>query len=214
MTRTQFAFVAVLLLARAAAHAAEPGAAPVAPPKAAAPAANAPGQAQAPVEATPAAQARATDIARLVLQKEDWSRAVDMLAQDVQSRLQGHPGSQLKFPPDFGTKVHGEVAKALPYDDLVAMHAKELSRAFTEPELTDLLAFYRTPLGQKSLKVLPTLAGNVSQQSQARFEQKMPEIMQRLSSGLKHPESSAGGKAPAKAAATPSKPAKPAKPVK
>ncbi|HEX9053243.1 MAG TPA: DUF2059 domain-containing protein, partial [Anaeromyxobacter sp.] len=150
----------------------------------------------APVQATPAAQARATDIARLVLPKDEWSRAVDMLSQDVQARLQGHPGSQLKFPPDFGAKVHGEVAKALPYDELVAMHAKALSGAFSEAELTDLLAFYRTPLGEKSLKVLPTVTGNVAQQTQARFEQKMPEIMQRLSSGLKHPAPQPAAKAP------------------
>ncbi len=123
----------------------------------------------------------AADVARLTVPRETWAQGVQALAQDAQARLQSHPGSkQLQYPPGFDAKVRAEVEAVLPYDELVGMHAKELSSKFTEQELKDLLAFYRTPAGQKYLKVMPAVAETVSKQTQQRFEQKMPEVMQRL----------------------------------
>lgn len=160
----------------------------------------APPPATAAESAAPAAaNPRAVELARLVVPRDDWSRAIDMLSQDAQSRMQGHPGSKLEFPADFGARVRGEVQKILPYDDLIAMHARELSARYADGELSELLAFYKTPVGQKSLKELPLVAEKVGQQSQQRFEQKMPDVMKRLAKELKQPAPAAKAKPAAKA---------------
>jgi len=125
-------------------------------------------------------QGTAADIARLLVPKETWSAGLAQLAQNVQGRLQSHPGSQPQFPPDFPAKVRGELEAALPYGDLVGMHAQALSASYTEAELKDLLAFYRSPLGQKWLKVSPGLSGKVSSETQQRMEKQMPAVMERL----------------------------------
>lgn len=132
----------------------------------------------------------AADIARLLVPREAWQAGLAQLAQNVQGRLQSHPGSQLQYPPDFPAKVRGELEAALPYGDLVGMHAQALSASYTEPELKDLLAFYRSPLGQKWLKVSPGLAEKVAGETQQRVEKQMPGVMERLGKLAKAPPKS------------------------
>lgn len=47
---------------------------------------------------------------------------------------------------------------------------------FTEPELKDLIAFYRSPAGQKYVEKQPQLTAKVMQISQKRAMELMPEI--------------------------------------
>ena len=148
-------------------------------------------------------KAGAADLARMLVPKEAWSRSMGMLAQDTQQRLQSHPGSQLTFPADFPAKVRAEVETALPYDELIALHAQELSGAYTAPELADLVAFYRAPTGQKFLKVMPEVSARVEQATRQRMEKRMPEVLTRLSSGLKRPAPPPPAQAPASPAGKP-----------
>ena len=122
----------------------------------------------------------AAEIARLLVPKETWSVGIAQLAQNVQGRFQSHPGAQLQYPSDFPAKVRGELEAALPYGDLVGMHAQALSATYTEPELKDLLAFYRSPLGQKWLKVTPGISEKVAGDTQQRMEKQIPAVMERL----------------------------------
>jgi uncharacterized protein len=175
MTRTM---AAVLLLALAAPsrHAAD-----ATPPAAARQAAAAEEKAEA------APKAQALELARVVVPQAEWSRGMDLIAQDAVARMQSHPGSRLELPADFAARARGEVDKVLPYAELIGMHARELSARYSEQELSELLSFYRTPLGQKALAVMPVVSERVGEQSQRRFEKAMPEVMQRLAHSLKKP---------------------------
>ena len=140
----------------------------------------------------------ASEVARLLVPREAWAQGVQQLAQDAQSKLQSHPGSKLQYPPDFAGKVRSEVEAVLPYDELVGMHAKELGARYSEQELKELLAFYRTPTGQKFLKVMPAATESVSRQTQQRFEQKMPEVMKKLAQLAKADSNASSGSGSAK----------------
>ena len=142
----------------------------------------------APVEVKPSAG----ELARVLMPKKTWDDGLSALAKDVQGKMQMHPGAKLEFPADFGKQVRAELDAALPYDALLALHAKELSAGYTEQELKDLLAFYKTPTGQKSLQTMPVVSEKVAIQTQQRVESKMPAIMEKLSAKVKQ-----GGK-PAK----------------
>jgi hypothetical protein len=154
--------------------------------------------AAAPAAAPVPIKAGAADLARLTVPKENWSRSMGMLAQDTQQRMQGHPGTQLTFPADFPAKVRAEVEGVLPYDELITLHAQELSGAYTEQEIAELLAFYRGPTGQKFLKVMPDVSARIEQATRQRIEKRMPEVMTRLSSGLKRPAAKPADAPPAK----------------
>jgi hypothetical protein len=173
--------------------------------------------------------AAATKLAQLLLPKATWSQGIDQLGKVVQMQMQGHPGSQpLQYPPDFDAKVRAELEKVLPYDDLVAIHAKELAGAYTPAELDSLVAFYGAPLGQKTLQKNAEVSDKVSQATQQRVQSKMPEVMKRLATFAKpsatpsghpttggmpagHPPMGGSDAAPAKKAATSDKGAAKAK---
>lgn len=146
----------------------------------AAPAGAAPG---APAAAAPAAEPSATakQLARLVVPRPTWEAGVQQLTAMVKGNLEGHPGSQLKYPADLQQKIRAEVEAALPYEDLVGMHARELGASYSEAELKELDAFFKTPAGKKWLEVGPRSSEKVAVETQRRFEQKVPDIMKKMS---------------------------------
>lgn len=166
----RLAVAAVLVTLASPALAAPP--APAAKPKAAA------------TEVKPSAG----ELARVLMPKKTWDEGLGALAKSVQGRMQSHPGAKLEYPADFGKQVRAELDAALPYEALLQLHAKELSAAYSEQELKDLLAFYRTPTGQKSLQAMPAVSEKVAIQTQQRVEGKMPAIMEKLASKVKKPK--------------------------
>lgn len=145
----------------------------------------------APVEMKPSAG----ELARVLMPKKTWDQGLAALAKDVQGRMQMHPGAKLEYPADFGKQVRAELDAALPYEALLELHAKELSAGYSEAELKDLLAFYKSPTGQKSLQVMPAVSEKVAVQTQQRVESKMPAIMEKLAGKVK---SQSGKAAPKK----------------
>ena len=134
----------------------------------------------------------ASDFARALIPKEAWEQFVQNLARGVQTQMQNHPSANLHYPPDFADKVKREVEAAIPYDAIIALNAKELAAAYTEPELKELLAFWRSPIGQKYLRLTPTVTGKVAAETQHRVDQKIPEVMRKLSK-LAQESGGAGG---------------------
>ena len=134
--------------------------------------------------------------------------------------MQSHPGEKLEYPADFPKQVRAELDAVLPYDALLDIHAKQLAATYSEPELKDLLAFYASPTGRKSLQMMPEVSQKVSMETQQRIEGKMPEIMTKLSSQAKVAGGGAPkpgpshGMPPAKDGAKPAAPATPAAPSK
>ena len=170
--------------------------------------------APAPVAVKPAA----TELARLMVTKANWSTAMDQMVEAAAQQLQGHPGSSLKLPADFNGKARAEVDQVLPYEELIGLHAKELSAAYSDQELVELVTFHKSPLGQKYLQASPQEAAKVGLATQERFAQKMPDVMKKLAAGLPHPPPGQqmpaghpGGCQPAHAAPAAPAPAKPSK---
>ena len=65
------------------------------------------------------------------------------------------PTRMAAFKRDFAERF-GKAFRAR-YPEMRAMTDQEYARAFTTAELRDLAAFYGTPLGQKTLSVMPEL---------------------------------------------------------
>ncbi len=167
-----------------------------------------------PAVAADAPKGPADELARILMPHATWEAGMQSLANGVQQRMQMHPGAQLQFPPDFQKKVRAEIDAALPYETLIAMHAKELGASYQESELKDLLAFYRSPTGQKSLQVMPQITEKVAAATQHQVESKMPGIMDRLGTMAKAPAGSKPAADPSKKGAAKPSDASPAKPAK
>lgn len=161
-----------------------------------------------PAEQKPAAAAAApasktaTELAHVLVTKEAWGNGVTQTTKMIQAQFSGHPGSSLTLPAGFDKKVRTEVEGILPYEALVDIHARELSAAYSEPELAQLVTFYKSPVGQKWLKEMPQVSEKISVETQKRVDPKLNELMTKLAKEVKPPAGSSphGQAAPAKKA--------------
>ena len=64
-------------------------------------------------------------------------------------------------------------------DDFVQIYVE----AFSEKELNDLIAFYKTPTRQKAITVVPSLMQKGAQIGQSRVQEHLPELLKSI--GLK-----------------------------
>jgi hypothetical protein len=60
------------------------------------------------------------------------------------------------------------------------MQAGLLVKHYTEGELKELLAFYKTPLGQKAIRIMPEVMQDVNGQMMVLMQQRLPAMMERL----------------------------------
>jgi hypothetical protein len=56
--------------------------------------------------------------------------------------------------------------------------------AFSEAELRELIAFYKTPIGRKSVKLMPKLMEQGAQIGAKRVQEHMPELQQKIQEHL------------------------------
>ncbi len=135
----------------------------------------------------------AAELAQVMIPRSLWSQNLDGIGMQAQAQLSSHPGSNLQYPADFQKTVKAELDKAFPYDEMIGSHAKELAAAYTDAELKELLAFYRSPTGAKWLKTSGDVQGKADLATQQRLQERMPDIMMRLAKlGKPGPTKSSG----------------------
>ena len=107
---------------------------------------------------------------RLTQMEKKIQESVDSVVQ-LQLRQNPQLAQHEKTMHEFFTKYIGW--KALK-DELADMYMKR----FTEQELTDINAFYITPVGQKVITVLPELVQQRNQLAMMRLQQNIGELQQ------------------------------------
>jgi hypothetical protein len=68
----------------------------------------------------------------------------------------------------------------MPYDEMMAASAEIYRKHFTSDDIKALLAFYRTPSGQKFLTEMPALVQESMRAGSDIMMKRMPEIMERI----------------------------------
>jgi uncharacterized protein len=143
----------------------------------------------------------AVDVSRFVLSRDTWARMQRNTAEQAKQQIARTFGrSGTPVPPEFGPRFEDELGKALTYDEVTQIQARLLGKHYTASELKGLLAFYKTPLGQKVIRVMPEVTQDASEQMLSLYQQRLPQIMERLKPLL---EKSAPGAPPQGQAAPP-----------
>lgn len=135
-------------------------------------------------------------VARAVFPRERWERQVSQASLDVTQKLAQGGEGQFRLDPDFADRLRQEYERLAPYEDLVATQARILHKQYTLTELKQLLAFYRSPLGHKSVLLVHDLTAYSNLQMQQKVHAGMSEALGRLTS-LVHPVSPSADDAPA-----------------
>jgi hypothetical protein len=110
------------------------------------------------------------------------------LPKTMQSSMDQMLDVQIKTRP--GLKAYRDVmrkflAKHLSYEalenDLISLYAKE----FTENEIKEMTAFYKTPVGKKVIKSMPTLLAKGAQLGAARVQANQEELKKMIEEASK-----------------------------
>lgn len=115
--------------------------------------------AQQPAPKGPPPSAAQVQIARDIIDASGAARAFDsvvpsIMQQAYASFLQQNPDLQKPLVEAVNT-IRGDFEKRQP--ELVAIMAQTYASHFTEAELKELIAFYRSPTGKKLVTELPTV---------------------------------------------------------
>ncbi len=87
-------------------------------------------------------------------------------------------------PSDLVESIHDEAKnfflENFKWEDVRPQLAKLYTAAFTESELKEIIAFYQTPTGQKTLAKLPTLTQQSMVMAMSGVQANMPEFQRRV----------------------------------
>jgi len=131
--------------------------------------------------ATGAAAPLAVELSRLVLPQESWDKMMrdssEQLRQYVEASVRRSGGT---IPPEFTARFSEAFKQVYSYQEIMDIQAGLLVKHYTEGELREMLAFYRTPLGKKAIRIMPEVMADVNGQIMALLQQRMPAVMERL----------------------------------
>jgi uncharacterized protein len=155
-------------------------------------------------------QQLAVQLSRIALPEANWDQMIANAKEQVRASVeQSLQASGQTLPARLRKVIDGELeglfdAIMYTYPEMVDLQAGLLVKHYTEAELDQLVAFYRTPVGQKSIQVMPAVMQDAMGAFQARAQERMPAQLQALTKKLE--AEAAAMKAEAEAGAKPSKP--------
>ena len=108
-----------------------------------------------------------------------------IMSQSIQQvqKQQGEPltDAQVEVVHKYSKKMADVMAKGMTWSDLEPAMVKIYQDNFTQEDINGLIAFYKTPLGQKTIEKMPV----VMQQSMAVGQNAMLKIMPELTEEMK-----------------------------
>lgn len=124
--------------------------------------------------------ALASQLSRMVLTEENYQRITADTARGVGQAVAASQGEAIAaggpaFQEELNKGMADVVNDLMPtYQEMVDMQAGLLAKHYTAKELRELLAFYRTPLGQKLIRSMPEVTADVMAWMQTIMQQRMP----------------------------------------
>lgn len=118
----------------------------------------------------------ALQLSRIVLSEEIYAQTVTQMTQGM---VQSARASGGQLPPDAATKLQAVVKEALPYQELLQFNSQVYAKHFNDKELSDVIAFYKTPTGAKMVQELPGITQEVAQRVGSLLPQRMPELLKK-----------------------------------
>jgi hypothetical protein len=126
----------------------------------------------------------------------------NMLKSSIDVSLQ----AQIQANPAVGRyekQLRAFFVKYMSWESLKEEFAELYVKAFTESELKELVQFYKTPVGKKTLHELPALMQQGAQIGMARVQEHAAELNAMMQESTTQPAPAAASKPAAKPAAAP-----------
>jgi hypothetical protein len=125
----------------------------------------------APADAAPASSA-AVEVARTVLSPEQHKAMIAAVRAQIAAQMGAASETDQKEIADL-------LDKAMPsYQEMIDFQSGLLAKYYTADELDQLAKFYGSPVGKKTIKIMPDLMRDVMGYSQERLMRELPKFIQ------------------------------------
>lgn len=119
-------------------------------------------------------------VARVVFPRDRWRKIVRDSSAELTERIVQSAQGQYMLAPEFADRLREEYERLAPYEELVGYQAQVLGHEYSRAELRQLLRFYRSPLGQRSLLLVQDLTQVSNLQMKAKVREGMKSALVRL----------------------------------
>ena len=134
------------------------------------------GERIAAAESASAGDSPALKLSKLVLNRDTYK---DLIQQTSAGIILGIKNSGQTLPKDFEKKMPAIISEVLPYDDMLQLNAQIYGSRFSEKEISDIIAFYKTPTGAKLVKELPGISRDAAAKVGGLMPQRLPAVMKK-----------------------------------
>jgi len=149
-------------------------------------------------QATPPAQCPEPEVAAPVAETpENHAQAVrelftlmkmpEVMATTIDTLLAAHLQANPTLVP-YAETMREFLQEQLSWESLEAEYVKIYMAAFTQREIEDMVAFYRTPTGQKAVEKLPELMQEGAEIGQARMRENIGKLQEKLKAQIEELE--------------------------
>jgi len=119
---------------------------------------------------------KAKELVLLVTPKEAYEKSIEQMTTQMLGAMRAQ-GQQI--PAGIEQKLKAAVMEAMPYDEMLTWTTEIYAKRFSDKELGDLIAFYKTPTGRKAAKMLPELMGEVGAKTATVLPQRLPAALKK-----------------------------------
>ena len=117
------------------------------------------------------------ELVKFVTPRETYQATFEQVAKQMLASMR-QAGQQ--FPPDVESKLVQAITEVLPYDEMMNWAVEVYAPRFTTEEIRQLIAFYKTPIGNKLAKLQPEISGEVGRKMGAVMVQRLPEALKKV----------------------------------
>ncbi len=131
----------------------------------------------------------AAELARLMMPEDNYKASMRATSAQMKQLFDAMDRTEPKKPGracpyDDPLEMLEEAKTMFSYQEFLDMQAAALAKNYTGAELKELLAFYRSPVGQKTIRVRPQLDADVSGQMRAIMQQRLPPVLEKVKARL------------------------------
>ncbi|WP_407531906.1 DUF2059 domain-containing protein [Elizabethkingia meningoseptica] len=109
------------------------------------------------------------------------TNAIGLSNQIMGSMIDSYQSYYKRVPTEYWTEIKKEAATSGEFEELLI---PVYSKYYTEKELEDIIAFYKTPTGQKVIKVLPEMSKESMQIGQEWGMRLGEKIMKKINENI------------------------------
>lgn len=106
-------------------------------------------------------------------------RYVEMMQQITGQMIAAMQAQGAQIQEADQRRLRSMMDEALTYDELSAISARIYSAHFTDKELDELIAFYRTDVGAKFMRELPGIAGDSMKETTRIVRTRLPSLLEK-----------------------------------